>query len=173
MGRTGKFCAHEWEGITPDVMSFAKALGGGLPLGACLATEKVADCFLPGNHATTFGANPIACAAGLAMVRGVSDRELLNHCLAMGEKLRQGLEGCKSRYDFVVEVRGQGLIWGMELDFEAKDLVKAAIAEGLLITLAGPQTLRFLPPLNTTAAEMEEALGIIDRVLSDVKKPKG
>jgi predicted acetylornithine/succinylornithine family transaminase len=168
MGRTGKFCAHEWEGMTPDIMTLAKALGGGLPLGACLATEQVAKAFEPGMHASTFGANPISCAAGQAMVEAIGSDELLSNCVARGEQLQQGLMDLSKKYDVIGEIRGRGLIWGMELDFEAKSFIKTCLEQGLLVNLAGAHVVRMLPPLNVQESQVEEALGILDSVFQDL-----
>ena len=168
MGRTGKFCAYEWEDVKPDIMTMAKALGGGLPLGACLATQKVSETFVPGSHATTFGANPVACSAGLAMVNAVSDITTLQNCQAMGEHLKNELNQLSKKYDFIKEIRARGLMVGMEFDFEIKELVKTCLEHGLLVNMAGSNTLRILPPLNLQTEELQEGLELLKKVLKTV-----
>lgn len=172
LGRTGKFSAHEWEGVTPDIMTLAKSLGGGLPLGACLATEKVAAAFAPGNHASTFGGNPVSCAAGVAVVKAVSDIALLSNVLEMGKILKSSLEQMAKRFDFIQAVRGLGLMVGIEVDFEAKELVRLCLEKGMLTTLAGPMVLRLLPPLNVSLPEMHQALAILEDVFRQIKQGK-
>jgi acetylornithine/N-succinyldiaminopimelate aminotransferase len=168
MGRTGKLFAYENFGIEPDVMTLAKALGGGVPLGAMLAREEVAKSFGPGSHASTFGGNPLVCRAGLAVLETILGEDLLSNCVARGNQLRQGLEGLVERFEFLREVRGKGLIVGIELNRECAALVRACMNEGLLVTAAGPNVLRMVPPLIITQADVAEALGILEHVLSQV-----
>lgn len=168
MGRTGKLFAYEHFGIEPDVMTLAKALGGGVPLGAMLAREDVAESFPPGSHASTFGGNPLVCRAGLAVLETILGEELLANCVVMGERLREGLQRLVDRFEFLREVRGKGLIVGIELDQEVAPMVRACMNEGLLVVPAGPKVLRMVPPLTIDRNDVDEALGILAGVMRQV-----
>jgi len=161
IGRTGTMFAFEHAGISPDVLTLAKGLGGGVPIGAMLASEKVAAAFGPGSHGSTFGGNPLSCSAALAVLDAIADEALLANVEAQGERLRQGLIALQARFPAIVEVRGHGLLIGAELKSEAAPVITAAREKGLLILSAGPNVLRFLPPLNVTADEVDEALAIV------------
>ncbi|MGH7847529.1 MAG: aspartate aminotransferase family protein [Candidatus Binatia bacterium] len=165
MGRTGKLFAYEHFGVEPDIMTLAKALGGGLPLGAMLAKEKVARSFVPGAHASTFGGNPLACNVGLAVLKALRGG-LLKNCVAMGKFLCHKLELLKERFSFVQEVRGMGLIVGLELAIEGDKIVADCLREGLLINCTAHKVLRFVPPLIITKRDIERGLGILERVLA-------
>jgi acetylornithine/N-succinyldiaminopimelate aminotransferase len=166
MGRTGKLFGYEHFGVTPDIMTLAKALGGGLPLGAMLARETVAQSFVPGSHASTFGGNPLACSAGLAVMKMLIQGGVLKNCAKMEKVFVQGLERFKDRFSFVKGIRGKGLILGLELDIEGTKIVDACMEEGLLINCTASKILRFVPPLIITRKEIERGLGILDRVLA-------
>jgi predicted acetylornithine/succinylornithine family transaminase len=168
MGRTGKLFAYEHFGIEPDVMTLAKALGGGVPLGAMLAREDVARSFGPGSHASTFGGNPLVCRAGLAVIETIMGENLLGNCVERGDQLREGLERLVRRFGFLREVRGKGLIAGVALDRECAPIVRACLAEGLLVVPAGANVLRMVPPLVVSEADVDEALGILERVMRQV-----
>ena len=168
MGRTGRLFGYEHFGVEPDVMTLAKALGGGLPLGAMLAREEVAKSFPPGSHASTFGGNPVVCRAGLAVMETILEAGLVEHCEEVGGLLRQGLEALAERFGFIREVRGKGLLLGMEMDREGGSVVQECMKEGLLVVLAGPNVLRMVPPLTIEKAEVDEALEILGRVLERV-----
>ena len=168
MGRTGRLFAYEHFGVEPDVMTLAKALGGGLPLGAMLAREDVAKSFPPGSHASTFGGNPVVCRAGLAVMETILEAGLVEHCEAIGGALRQGLEALAQRFGFIREVRGKGLLLGMEMDRECGPMVQECMREGLLVVLAGANVLRMVPPLTIQQADVDEALEILERVLERV-----
>jgi acetylornithine/N-succinyldiaminopimelate aminotransferase len=156
MGRTGKMWAHEWEGATPDAMSVAKALGGGFPIGALLATEEVGAHLGPGSHGTTFGGNPLACAVALAALREI--RALLEPSRAVAERLRGALEGLRAG-GRLVEVRGRGFLLGLRLrGVDAGEVLKGARDRGLLVNAIGPAVVRLAPPLTLTAAEADEAV---------------
>lgn len=170
MGRTGKFSFHEWDEVAPDIMTMAKALGGGLPLGACLTSDKIASSLTAGSHGSTFGGNPVACAAGLAMVQEISRPELLAQVNENGKILNEALRKIANQHDFVLEVRGKGMIWGMECDSEVKDLVQGCLDRGLLVTKAGNQTLRLLPPLNITQRDLEDGIEILESVFKDFSR---
>lgn len=160
MGRTGTFLGFENYGLQPDLVSLAKALGGGLPLGAVLLRQKVADQLKPGDHGTTFGGNPVACAAGLSVVEQVSSPELLMNVKERAAQLRNGLTTLTRKFSFLSEIRGEGLLLGLPLAEEKSvgSLIDAARDEGLLVLSAKGNVLRMLPPLNVSEAECAEAL---------------
>ncbi|MCC6611514.1 MAG: aspartate aminotransferase family protein [Burkholderiales bacterium] len=156
MGRTGKWFAHQWAGVVPDVMPLAKGLGSGVPIGACLAAGRATGVFQPGNHGSTFGGGPLACAAGLATLEAMQAGDLVAHAAAMGEAIRTGLAGALEGVAGVVEIRGMGLMIGIELDRPCAALVKEALAAGLLINVTAERVIRLLPPLVIGAAEAAE-----------------
>ena len=166
MGRSGKLWAHQWAGIEPDVMSAAKGIGGGFPLGAILAKEKVAKHLKPGTHGTTYGGGPLACAAGLAVMDVVMAPGFLDQVDRVARHLWRGLLGLAERHPEVIEgVRGAGLLLGIKLKPEVSngDMQTAAVAEGLLTVAAGMNVLRLAPPLIITEAEADEAVALLDR----------
>lgn len=165
IGRTGTFFAYEQLGVKPDIMTLAKGLAGGVPIGACLATEPVASAFVPGSHASTFGGNPLACAAALAVCRVLLEGRVLDHAKRMGEYLSKGLTDCKDRYRIVKEVRGLGLLQGMELEADARAVVSDALARGLLINAATDRVLRFVPPLIVSQQEIDKLLELLGTLL--------
>ncbi|MEL7563358.1 MAG: acetylornithine transaminase [Dehalobacterium sp.] len=168
LGRTGKLFGYQHYGIEPDIMTLAKALGGGAPIGALLAKEQVAEAFQPGDHAATFGGNPLVTAAGVAALTVLLDEDLAQNADAVGEYLRCKLEGLKSKFKFIKEIRGKGLLIGMECEMEVAGIVGACLKEGLLLLSAGPNVLRFLPPLNITFGQVDQAVGILEQALSGV-----
>ena len=170
MGRTGKLFAYEHYGITPDIMTLAKGLGGGMPIGAMLATEKVAQAFKPGDHASTFGGNPLACAAAVATLETILDSGLLlDQCVRMGALLKDRLLKMKAEFSTVVlEVRGMGLLVGMELTHECGPIVKACLERGLLINCASGNVLRFMPPLIVQPKDIEQMAEILEEVMERV-----
>jgi acetylornithine/N-succinyldiaminopimelate aminotransferase len=166
MGRSGRLWAHQWAGIEPDVMSSAKGIGGGFPLGAILAKEKVAQYLKPGTHGSTFGGNPLACAAGNAVLDVILAPGFLERVDRVARHLWRGLEALAERHPTVVEgVQGAGLLLGLRLKPEVgnADMQAAAAAEGLLTVAAGMNVLRLAPPLIITEAEADEALRLLDR----------
>ena len=166
MGRSGKLWAHQWAGIEPDVMSSAKGIGGGFPLGAILAKEKVAQYLKPGTHGSTFGGNPLACAAGNAVLDVILAPGFLDQVDRVARHLWRGLLGLKERHPAVVEgVQGAGLLLGLKLKPEVSntDMQAAAVAEGLLTVAAGQNVLRVAPPLIITEEEADEAVRLLDR----------
>jgi predicted acetylornithine/succinylornithine family transaminase len=165
IGRTGTMFAFQHEAALPDILSLAKGLGGGFPIGATLAGESVAAAFTPGSHGTTFGGNPLACSAALAVLDTVEREHLVAHARTQGERLLTGLKAIAAKHASVRAVRGLGLIAGLELNEEAAPHVTACRDAGLLLLSAGPKVLRFLPPLNVTADEIDEALAIVDHSL--------
>lgn len=161
MGRTGTFFAHEQLGVKPDIMTLAKGLAGGVPIGACLTKESVAAAFTPGSHASTFGGNPLACAAALAVCRVLLEGKVLDQARRMGEYLAKGLADCKDRHRIVRDVRGLGLLQGMELEADARAVVADALALGVLINAATERVLRFVPPLVITQPEVDKLIDLL------------
>jgi acetylornithine/succinyldiaminopimelate/putrescine aminotransferase len=170
IGRTGTLFAFQGYGVRPDVITLAKGLGGGVPIGAVLARAAVAEVFQPGAHGSTFGGNPLACAAALAVVQTVEEENLAAHAAAMGEILQAGLRELGHHAGAITAVRGRGLLVGADLDREAAPVVDACRARGLLVNGVQPRTLRFAPPLVVTAAEIREALAILEQALADVRQ---
>jgi acetylornithine aminotransferase len=164
MGRTGTLFAYEQMGVQPDIMTLAKGLGGGVPIGACLASAHVAKVFGPGSHASTFGGNPLACAAALAVFRVLLDGRVLDQARRMGEYLSKGLSECKDRHHAVRDVRGLGLLQGMEVDMDAKTVVAECLKRGLLINAAGDRVLRFVPPLIISQREIDRLLEVLSQI---------
>ncbi|MGE5507577.1 MAG: aspartate aminotransferase family protein [Chitinophagales bacterium] len=165
LGRTGRMFAFEHFEIKPDVMTLAKALGGGLPLGAMLAREEVAAAFQPGDHASTFGGNPIACAAGLAVLEVLVDENLPARAAGLGRRLVGGLLALGRRNPLVGEVRGLGLMVGVDIDADAPLVAARCREAGLLVNAVGPHTLRFLPPLTVTPEEIDTAVSLVEQAL--------
>ncbi len=167
LGRTGKLFAHEHFGVEPDIMTLAKALAGGAPIGTMLAREKYAEAFSPGTHGSTFGGNPLMATAALAAVRALLDEGLLERAQAMGAYLVKKLEDLKAKHAIVQEVRGIGLMVGMGLSIPAGEIVKQGHARGLLLNVTHDTVLRFVPPLVVSEAEIDEAVGILDELLAN------
>ncbi|HEX6437813.1 MAG TPA: aspartate aminotransferase family protein [Candidatus Binatia bacterium] len=165
MGRTGTLFGYEHFAIQPDIMTLAKALGGGLPLGAMLAREEIAASFGPGSHASTFGGNPVACSAGL-MVMQTLLASALDNCRQMGNYFFRGLEALQKRFSFIREVRGKGLMIGMELEMEGSKIADSCMQEGLLLNCTAYKVLRFVPPLTIKKKEIDRGLDILEKVLA-------
>jgi acetylornithine aminotransferase len=170
VGRTGEFWGHTRIGVEPDVLTLAKGLAGGLPIGAMLC-RRSCDVFEPGDHASTFGGNPLACAAALAVLDTLERDDLVANARDRGAQLQRGLQALAARlHGKIAEVRGWGLILGIELGADepraAADLARAALAQGLLLVPAGPRVLRLVPPLIVSAAECDEALAILERLFA-------
>jgi acetylornithine/N-succinyldiaminopimelate aminotransferase len=161
IGRTGKWFAHQWAGIKPDVMPLAKGLGSGVPVGAIVCGPKAANVLKPGNHGTTFGGNPLAMRAGVETLRIMEEEGLLANAATVGARLRGGLERELAGVAGVVEFRGQGLMLGIELDRPCGELLKLACDAGLLISVTADRVVRLLPPLIMTAAEADEVVSIL------------
>ena len=167
VARTGTLWAYEQAGIEPDVMTLAKGLAGGVPIGAFLAKEEVAGTFQPGDHGSTFGGNPLATAAGYAVLKHIIDTDLPAQVTEKGERLMAKLRGLEDRHGVVSEVRGRGLLCAVQFDQDiAEEVARGALGEGLLLNNLRPNVLRIAPPLTITDEEIDEAVAALDRVLS-------
>ncbi len=167
VGRTGKLFAYEWSGVVPDIMTVAKGIGSGFPLGACLATAEAAKGMTPGTHGSTFGGNPLACAVGAAVLETVSAPDFLEHVRKMGLYLKQRLAAVVDAHpDIVAEVRGEGLLAGVRCVVPAGDVIGAMRGEKLLGVAAGDNVVRLIPPLIVTETEIDEAVARFDKALA-------
>jgi len=166
MGRTGKLFCYQHYGITPDIMTLAKSLGGGLPIGAMVAREEIANLFKPGMHASTFGGSPLVCKASLAVFETIQKEKLLKNCNEMGIYLRNKLEELKRKFNFIKEVRGMGLMLAMVLDRPGEEIVKECSKKGLLINCTQENVLRIMPAINVKKKEIDKAIAILESVLS-------
>lgn len=169
MGRTGKMFAYEHFDIVPDIMTLAKALAGGAPIGTMLATDRYAAAFVPGTHGSTFGGNPLVCAAAIATVRTILEDGILNRCEELGEYLEGELESLQQKYPFVKEVRGIGLMIGMALDIPAGDIVRKGHERGVLLNVTHDTVLRFVPPLIVTKQEINQMIAILDGIFAEIE----
>jgi len=188
MGRTGKLFAYEHFGVTPDIMTLAKALAGGAPIGTMLAKDKFATAFVPGTHGSTFGGNPLVCAAAIATIRTILEDGLLNRCAAaiatirtiledgllnrceeIGEYLTGELETLVNKYPFAKEVRGVGLMIGMSLSIQGAEIVKKGHARGVLLNVTHDTVLRFVPALIVTRQEIDAMIVILDGIFAEVE----
>lgn len=167
IGRTGKWFGFQHSEILPDVMSLAKGLGSGVPIGACLTAGNATGTFKPGNHGSTFGGNPLACAAGLNTLNILEQDGLLAHADALGRFIRNGLSHSLQGVTGVKEIRGQGLMIGVELDKPCGELVKLALAQGLLINVTADSVVRLLPPLILSQAEAQQLINILSPLIKD------
>ena len=169
MGRTGKLFAHEHFDITPDIMTLAKALAGGAPIGTMLARDEVAASFTPGTHGSTFGGNPLVTAAAIAAVRAILEEGLLNRAEEMGEYLHGELEALGAKYPFVKEVRGIGLMIGMSLTIPGGDIVKKGHERGVLLNVTHDTVLRFVPALTVSKQEVNQMIQILDGIFKEIQ----
>ncbi len=172
LGRTGRHFAYQKFDSLPDMVVVAKPLAGGLPLGAILACEPFAAAFTPGLHGTTFGGGPLVCAAALEFLTVIEEENLLVNVRARGAELQAGLREFQTKFDFVREVRGEGLIVGLELSVEGAAYVKEALHRGLVINCTHDYTLRLLPPFILTARQVQECLQKLETVLAKTRRPK-
>jgi len=161
IGRTGYLFAYEYFGVQPDIIALAKGLGGGFPIGAMLAVAKIANAFEPGSHASTFGGNPMASTAGLCVLDNLINKNLLENVKTQGEYLNKKLYETYEQVDYVKQIRGIGLMQGMELDAPAADIIKNCMDKGLLLIGAGLDVIRFVPPLIVGKNEIDEAFNIL------------
>ncbi|HEX9756456.1 MAG TPA: acetylornithine transaminase [Nitrospiria bacterium] len=166
IGRTGTLFAYEHFNIFPDILTLAKGLGGGLPIGAMLAREEVASAFEPGQHASTFGGNPVVCSSALATLDSILEESfLLENCRRMGEYFIKGLMELQRRCPGIKEIRGKGLLIGMELTFDGQEVVQDCLEEGFLINCTMEKVLRFMPPLIITMEEIDLLLNTLEKIL--------
>ena len=169
LGRTGKHFAYQQLGITPDLVALAKPLGGGYPMGAVLGSGSVADCLQYGDHGTTFGGGPLACRLALEFLDVIDDEALLGHVADIGGYLVKGLAAMKPRHPSMGEIRGMGLILGIELGNIAKNVVELLLSKGIVANAAHDTVLRLLPPFIITRKEVDDFLKILDTVLSEAE----
>jgi acetylornithine/N-succinyldiaminopimelate aminotransferase len=165
LGRTGRLFAHEYAGVAPDIMALAKALAGGLPMGALVATEEAAGGFVPGTHASTFGGGPVIAAAALASLKILGDPDFLASVRAKGDYVKEKLTNLKNRLPMVEEIRGMGLMWGLQVDRDGTPVVAACREQGLLVNCTQGNVIRLLPPLVVEKGELDQGLAILARVL--------
>jgi len=165
IGRTGTWFAWQGYDVKPDLFTCAKAIAGGLPMGALVSNAKLADVFTPSSHASTFGGNPVAASAALAVIDIIEEEGLLKKATEIGNLLKEALQGFVDKYDQLLEVRGKGLMLGLVVEGEAKDLVEALKEQGLLTLTAGPHVVRFLPPLVLGEGDLEDAVDMISDAL--------
>ena len=168
MGRTGKLFAYEHEGIEPDLLTLAKSLAGGVPIGALLIKKGIAESFRPGDHASTFGGNPLATAAGVAALSAILEEGMLENCEKVGSYFLSCLEEMKKKFAFIKEVRGKGLILGIELKMEGGSIVKEMLQRGILINCTMGNVLRFLPPLIVTREEVDRVVETLEEVFNKI-----
>ena len=173
MGRTGKWFAHQWAGIQPDVMPLAKGLGSGVPVGAVVCGPKAADVFGPGNHGTTFGGNPLAMRAGVETIRIMEEDGLLANAATVGAALKSGLERGLEGVAGVIDIRGQGLMIGIELERACGDILNRAASAGLMLSVTADKVIRLVPPLILSADEAAQIVAILVPIIKDfLAEPK-
>ncbi len=166
-GRTGRLFAYEYYGVEPDIITLAKSLAGGLPIGAMLSRDGIAGSFSPGTHASTFGGNPISASAGIAFLSVLLKGEVLDNCRRVGRYFYERLNSLKERYGFIREVRGVGLILGVELEFDGSWVVNRCLEEGFLINCTMGNVLRFLPPLIIKEEEVDRLVDTLNRIFRE------
>jgi acetylornithine aminotransferase len=169
-GRTGKYFCFQHSGIIPDVVTTSKGLGNGFPIGACLAAGKAAELMQPGNHGSTFGGNPLACAAALATINTIENHDLLSRAAVIGDRILDGLKKGLSESDHVLDIRGIGCMIGIELNKPCKSLFMAAMEKGLIINVTADKVIRLLPPFVMTDDEVDQVLAILVPLIKDFKK---
>jgi len=170
MGRTGELFAYQHFGVEPDIMTLAKALAGGLPAGAMLAGDKVAQSFTSGSHASTFGGNPVAMAAAVAVMKELLEADVLENCRRMGAYLTRRLAGLKEKYPaLITDVRGKGLIVGMELSIDGRPVVQQCLEQGLILVCTLEKIIRFLPPLIVGQEDIDRCVDILDRIFAEMQ----
>ncbi|MBI5484046.1 MAG: acetylornithine transaminase [Deltaproteobacteria bacterium] len=169
MGRTGKMFAYEHFDVVPDIMTLAKALAGGAPIGCMLAKDRFATAFVPGTHGSTFGGNPLVCAAAIATVRTILEEGILNRTEEIGEYLVGELETLADKYPFVNEVRGIGLMIGMGLSIPGAEIVRKGHARGVLLNVTHDTVLRFVPPLVVSKQEINTMIGILEGIFAEIE----
>ena len=166
LGRTGRMWASEHWNTVPDIMCLAKGIAGGVPMGATLVRPDILSCISKGEHSSTFGGNPLSCAAGIATIQSLTQDGLVDNAEKLGKKFQEGLIGLKENHKIIREIRGKGLMIGVELKFEVKDILMDGIKNGVLILYSGRNILRFLPPLVITEEDITKVLEILDGLLT-------
>jgi acetylornithine/N-succinyldiaminopimelate aminotransferase len=170
MGRTGKWFGYQHFDIVPDVITLAKTLGGGVAIGAMMAKPEIAVTLVPGTHASTFGGNSIACAAGIATIEAIDEECMIENSVKMGQHAVEKLNALKAKYSNIIEhVRGKGLMIGIQLKSPGAEIVSKCLEKGLRINCTQDTVLRFMPAMNVTAAEIDKAISILDKVLKGIK----
>jgi len=170
LGRTGKMWAGQHWDTSPDIMCLAKGIAGGVPMGATLVRPDILASISKGEHSSTFGGNPLSCAAGIATIQALTQDGLVENAVKIGKKLQDGLEALKKKYKIIREIRGKGLMIGVEMKFEVKDILLDGIANGLLLLYSGRNILRLLPPLVISELDITKALEILDILLEKEEK---
>jgi acetylornithine aminotransferase len=167
IGHSGYFFGYQHEGVVPDVMTLAKGLAGGMPIGVMMAKPHIAEALGPGTHGSTFGGNPVSCSAALAVLQTIEDENLLEHVQQVGKHFVDGLKRLQKKYPFIVNVRGRGLMVAAELDRPGGHMVMKCLERGYLINCTVDRVLRFLPPLIITRQEVDGLLGVLDAILAE------
>jgi len=170
IGRTGKWFAYQHFDVTPDIMTMAKALGGGIAIGAMMAKEEVAASLVPGKHASTFGGNALACAAAVAVIEAIEEENLLENAVKMGRYIKDRLEQLKQKHSIIDHVRSVGLMIGVQLTSAGSDIVDKCLENGLRINCTQGTVLRFMPPMIVTESQIDQAVDILDNVLTEEAK---
>ncbi len=165
LGRTGRWFGYQHYDVTPDIITMAKALGGGAAIGAMMARPEIAASLVPGTHASTFGGNPLACAAAIAVIEAIEEAHLLDNTIKMGDYARQKLETLKEKYPIIDHIRGQGLMIGIQLTTPGAEIVSRCLDKGLRINCTQETVLRFMPSMIVTPEELDQAVAILDEVL--------
>ena len=165
MGRTGKWFAHQHNGIVPDIMTLAKSLGNGVPVGACVTNSKAAEVMKPGSHGSTFGGNPLACAAGLAVIKTIEQENLVERAATNGNLLQDKLSAALGSVAGVTEIRGQGLMIGIQLEKSCKQLMAQALQQGLLISVQSEHVIRLLPPLTISEQQIDTLIDTLSSLV--------
>lgn len=164
LGRTGKMWACEHWNTAPDIMCLAKGIAGGVPMSATLVRPDILASMSKGEHSSTFGGNPLSCAAGIATLQALTQDGLIQNAAKVGERFRDGLERLREKHNIIRQVRGKGLMIGIEMKFEVKDILFDGIADGVLLLYSGRNILRLLPPLVMTEQEVDKVLEVLDRL---------
>ncbi|KKK53722.1 hypothetical protein LCGC14_3091950, partial [marine sediment metagenome] len=166
LGRTGKWFGYQHYDVQPDIITLAKALGGGVPIGAMMAAPDVAASLVPGKHASTFGGNPLVCAAGIAVIETIEEENLLENAIEMGQYTRDKIEALKQKHSIIDHVRGIGLMIGIQLNEPGADIVSQCLEKGLRINCTHDTVLRFMPSMTVTKDQIDQAIEILDSVMS-------
>jgi acetylornithine/N-succinyldiaminopimelate aminotransferase len=170
VGRTGKWFAYQHFDVTPDIMTMAKALGGGMAIGAMMAKEEIAASLVPGKHATTFGGNALACAAAVAVIEAIEEENLLENAAQVGQYAKEKLDQLKQKHSIIDHVRSVGLMIGVQLTSPGSQIVDKCLDNGLRINCTQGTVLRFMPPMIVTKSQIDEAVDILDNVLTEQAK---